>query len=123
MTENNSKNNNWKESLKVETESNKSSTRKVEILFDPELFPESEGKGATRTYFVEVPLDEEKTLDPELYPELRHSGETMRTVPATPNNDAYTRWHKEWVKDKNSKGGYIPPDKEISEEIFYKEDR
>ena len=89
MTENNSKNNNWKESLKVETESNKSSTRKVDILFDPEL-----------------------------YPELRHAGENTRTVLTTPNNDAYTKWHEEWVKDIYYKRSYIPPEKDISGEIF-----
>lgn len=42
---------------------------------------------------------------------------------SSPNNDEYTKWHKEFAKEINSKGGYIPPDKEISEEIFYKEDR
>lgn len=42
---------------------------------------------------------------------------------SSPNNDEYTKWHEEFAKEINSKGGYIPPDKEISEEIFYKEDR
>ena len=41
---------------------------------------------------------------------------------SSPNNDEYTKWHEEWVKEKNSKGGYIPPNKDFSEEIFCRDD-
>ncbi len=39
----------------------------------------------------------------------------------SPNNDEYTKWHEEFVKEIYSKGGYIPPDKDFSEEIFYRD--
>ena len=42
---------------------------------------------------------------------------------SSPNNGEYTKWHEEWVKEKNAKGGYIPPDKDFSEEIFCRDDR
>ena len=42
---------------------------------------------------------------------------------SSPNNDEYTKWHEEFVKEINSKGGYIPPDKDSSEEIFCRDDR
>lgn len=42
---------------------------------------------------------------------------------SSPNNDEYTKWHEEFVKEINSKGGYIPPNKDFSEEIFYRDDR
>lgn len=45
---------------------------------------------------------------------------------SSPNNEEYTKWHKEFIKKINSKGGYIPPDKDISkdfsEEIICRDD-
>jgi hypothetical protein len=37
---------------------------------------------------------------------------------SSPNNDAYTEWHRQYIEELKSKGGYIPPDKDFSEEIF-----
>lgn len=42
---------------------------------------------------------------------------------SSPNNSEYTKWHEEFVKKTNYKGGYIPPDKDLSEEIFCRDDR
>ena len=39
------------------------------------------------------------------------------------NNDEYKKWHEEFAKEINSKGGYIPPNKDFSEEIFCRDDR
>ena len=41
---------------------------------------------------------------------------------SSPNNDEYTKWHEEWAKEKDEKGGYIPPNKDFSEEIFCRDD-
>lgn len=41
---------------------------------------------------------------------------------SSPNNEAYTKWHEEWVKKMSAKGGYIPPKKDFSEEIFCRDD-
>ncbi len=41
---------------------------------------------------------------------------------SSPNNEAYTKWHEEWVKEMSAKGGYIPPNKDFSEEIFCRDD-
>ena len=42
---------------------------------------------------------------------------------SSPNNEAYTKWHEEWVKEMSAKGGYIPPNKDFSEEIICRDDR
>ncbi len=41
---------------------------------------------------------------------------------SSPNNEAYKKWHEEWVKKMSAKGGYIPPNKDFSEEIFCRDD-
>ena len=52
--------------------------------------------------------------------QFRESFKTEKISP--PNNDEYTKWHEEWKKKKKSKGGYIPPNKDFSEEIFCRDD-
>ena len=34
------------------------------------------------------------------------------------NNEKYRKWHEEFINEINSKGGYIPPDKDFSEELL-----
>ena len=41
---------------------------------------------------------------------------------SSPNNEAYTKWHEEWVKEMSAKGGYIQPNKDFSEEIICRDD-
>lgn len=41
---------------------------------------------------------------------------------SSPNNGEYTKWHRQYTEEMNSKGGYIPPNKDFSEEIFCRDD-
>ena len=55
----------------------------------------------------------------QILDESKKFRESVKTekIPS-PNNEEYRKWHEEFIKEINSKGGYIPPDKDFSEELL-----